>query len=728
MSRLHLQNRSSRRLGSVALLAIGIAALAAEAWAGVPGPFPRTRAALNSATDAYATAFVPTHAFLLEGIASDFVYDAPATFTEYSNGIARLTGRIHSVSNPGLQFLVDATLSTRIVFGDWNYHPAGSPYKELKPSAYKTAGGPVDVNNFYYYDKFNGTLTGFGLLDGAKVSVTRMGPCFQAGLGSNGMNIHDGMSGWLTGHTVHQPTNGPALPGSFNGDMNNDFCDDTFNASAAEADFLGQYIAGFALYLPGIDNCRFGPDAIFHELPDGTATLTGTAISLVDPQAKFLVNIGFSGRVNPGDINYPPLGSPKKELLPSAYVENGGPIDSNTWHYYSAFSGSLSGQDHFAGGFITVSRFGPSFQVGVGANGKNGNLGASGWMNLNVQSQPNTAYQWSNPGAMGDINIDLGCDENLCARSADTDNYGQYVSGFALYMPGIDNCSMDPGSQFVEHADGTAKFTGIATSLTDPNAHFSVDIDFSQRVNPGDVNYPPLGSPKLELQNSAYTQNGGIIDPDTWHYYKAFTGTLLGLGDFNGAKITVSRIGPSFQVGIGANGKNANPGGSGWMTLNIVSQPTTAYQWPNAANQGDMNLDLESDCAQNSHVNTMTAARYGSGCPGYGPLVPSLDVLGTLQPGTVATLSLSNSNPGALAFLLLGLNQGHQFIGYGGCYLLVSPLLAVGGPYLTNAQGHVDLVSQLPLAFVPGAVRLQYALDPMKPPFAVSNGVEILVQ
>ena len=37
----------------------------------------------------------------------------------------------------------------------------------------------------------------------------------------------------------------------------------------------------------------------------------------------------------------------------------------------------------------------------------------------------------------------------------------------------------------------------------------------------------------------------------------------------------MTNTGPAFQVGNGANGKNANFGGSGWYNWNVTSQPTS---------------------------------------------------------------------------------------------------------------------------------------------------------
>ena len=105
-----------------------------------------------------------------------------------------------------------------------------------------------------------------------------------------------------------------------------------------------QYPAGHAFYMPGI-----GTDFIFTPAPgtftalaDGTAHLQGTLRSQSNPNNAFIVDIQLSGySATPGD------GSPKKELLPNAYVENGGPIDPSTWYYYTGFTGTLTGLGNY---------------------------------------------------------------------------------------------------------------------------------------------------------------------------------------------------------------------------------------------------------------------------------------------------------------------------------------------------------------------------------------------
>ena len=176
-------------------------------------------------------------------------------------------------------------------------------------------------------------------------------------------------------------------------------------ATAAPGDpAYDQFPSGHAFYMPGI-----GTDFIFTPAPgtfiamsDGTATLQGTLRSVSNPNNAFIVAVQFSGY-----SATPPAGSPKLELLPNAYVQNGGPIDPSTWYYYTGFTGTLTGIGNYAGAVIDITRFMQAPQVGVGANGKNTHFGASGWFDLNVVSQPTTGPTLT-PTDHGDIDIDLG--------------------------------------------------------------------------------------------------------------------------------------------------------------------------------------------------------------------------------------------------------------------------------------------------------------------------------
>jgi hypothetical protein len=190
--------------------------------------------------------------------------------------------------------------------------------------------------------------------------------------------------------------------------------------------------------------------------------------------------------------------------------------------------------------------------------------------------------------------VDFGYKINGCAEGAPLDPvYGPSSGGQAFWFPGIVTdlvFTPDPGT-FVANGDGTARLTGTLRSVSDPTKIFTVDVQFS-----GFTTTTPSGSPKKELQSSAYIENGGPINTATWAYYTSYTGTLTGAGTYAGAVITITRTGPAFQIGVGADGKNIGFGGSGWFLWTVTHQPTTGNSLQTTG-QGDIDIDLD-DCGK----------------------------------------------------------------------------------------------------------------------------------
>ena len=338
---------------------------------------------------------------------------------------------------------------------------------------------------------------------------------------------------------------------------------------------------GTAVYLHGIGNdFVFGPGAAWAQYQDGTARLQGEIFRTSNPNERFLLDVAFSRFSFAGSAAFPPMGSPKLELAPAAYWDQGGPIYPQNWHYYSAFSGLLIGLNDFAGGTISIDRMGPSFQVGFGANGKDTTFGGSCWMNVNVLTQP-TSMTWAPTGG-GDINIGIGeCPPlggPLCVVAAATDQWSPQTRfvPHAVVMFQLDGKFLFDGNggTFTEFPDGTARLQGTLVSINDPAKRWVADILFSGLIPAGDPSNPPAGSPKLELLPTAYIWNGGPVDPATWRYYPELVGTFMGEGTYDGANLLVTRRGPAFQVGLGANNKNVQDGGSCWTYFDVIAQPT----------------------------------------------------------------------------------------------------------------------------------------------------------
>ena len=381
-----------------------------------------------------------------------------------------------------------------------------------------------------------------------------------------------------------------------------------FNATSAFNDpVVRPAAASHSITLPGISTeFSFDPAGIFlQDEANGTATLTGTVWNDLAPTEGFEVDITMSGWTDGT-----PAGSPHIGLLSSAYTTGGGPIDTDDFVYYTAWSGTLSGVGDFAGASIDLTQRGPSWQTGYGANNKNTNFGSSAWLDYVVTSQPDSGPALQASG-IGDVNIDHDtiCGDEVCdgadndfdgvvdeplfdATIAPMDAYGQYAGNHALYLPGL-------GSDFVfvpagvfseDEVNGTATLTGHVQRTADPSVGFDVSVTFS-----GGTDVAPPGSPKLELVAGAYASNGGPVEPGTWHYYPTWGGTLTGTDALAGAVVDITRTGPSYQVGHGANGKNITFGSSGWLVSNVVSQPDSGPALSLPGN-GDFNLNHASIC------------------------------------------------------------------------------------------------------------------------------------
>lgn len=547
--------------------------------------------------DAAVSTATSDAAFQLGALGLDYQFTASGELIESATSSARLTASIARVSNPSRAFDVDLHLGGYLRPGMYGYSAWGTPLKKLKASAYVAQGGTVDTKTFRYFTYACGTLTGRDALEGAKVAVYV--PCpydVQLGRGANNRNLNEGFSSKLLAKVTKQPNCGPWLTcvtqcGEMAGDLKGDtfYCAQETKSNPAVAYGVFEH----ALWLPDVGtDFVFVAGGQFVEHVDGTANLTGVIARKSDPAQRFAVDVACAGRVDPGDANYPPLGSPKKELQPTAYVELGGPIDTDTFHYYESVEGHLTGLESFSGALVHIMRDGPALQVGRGANDLNLKYGAAVWLMIDVIAQPTSGPTLSFQ-EMGDINLVLDTDCIECADKAERDPlFGQAAGGHAFYLPGIgtDFVWATPG-QFTEKSDGTATLTGTIYRASHPTWLFDANVTFSGRVDPGAYGYAPAGSPKRELAPNAYVELGGPVDTNAWRYYQATSGRLTGAGALSGALIDLSRMGPAFQVGVGANGKNVKHGASGWLDVRVKTQPTTGICLPWCGLQGDINID-----------------------------------------------------------------------------------------------------------------------------------------
>jgi len=175
-------------------------------------------------------------------------------------------------------------------------------------------------------------------------------------------------------------------------------------ATAALKDpVYGKYSGGHALWFSNGKTYIFadGAPGIFKKTGN-TASLTGRVYaglqnSWIDTTKGYVIDFQYQYR---GDgVAGQGSGGPKKELKGSAYKPGPGGIDTNLWSYFDLTGGTLKG----FGGLSNYSLFQvPAnsqfpFQFGDGANGKNLNLGLSGWFGTSPSGK------WK----QADVNVDL---------------------------------------------------------------------------------------------------------------------------------------------------------------------------------------------------------------------------------------------------------------------------------------------------------------------------------
>ncbi|MEO1426474.1 MAG: hypothetical protein AAFU58_06760, partial [Pseudomonadota bacterium] len=146
-------------------------------------------------------------------------------------------------------------------------------------------------------------------------------------------------------------------------------------------------------------------DGRFEVMDNGYATLSGKIANQVDMDYAFDVTFNFRQRDGAGPDGV------KRELRGSAYTENGGPIDTGSFSFFDLEGGSFTGTGALAGvNFGVENRAGSMtfpLQFGEGANGKNGNLGASVWFSLYTDNVCKNAlcHELNAQNLIGDVNI-----------------------------------------------------------------------------------------------------------------------------------------------------------------------------------------------------------------------------------------------------------------------------------------------------------------------------------
>ena len=329
---------------------------------------------------------------------------------------------------------------------------------------------------------------------------------------------------------------------------------------------------GFLMNIPGLSNdfvISGGGQLV--ELPDGTARLTGRMFSQSNLYLAFLIDIQLSGKLEPNQAGYPPAGSPDAQLLTSAYLPTGA-IDTNQFVYYTAATGKLTGVRNLDGAVLGLANSG-AVQLGAGANNHNGHDGLQAQFAVTVLQQP--PFFTITPSALSTLSLEFHAPQFEHATHPQVDpSRSNLVSGRAMVIPGVaDDYVFVPAGQFTELANGTAIVTGTLARPSLLEDSWTVALQLSGRIDAGQANHPPVGSPVLQMLPSAYLANGGTMDPSCWHYYASVTGTLTGNGLNAGGSISLTQS-VATQVGGGANQTNTYFGFYGAFVPTVVTQPT----------------------------------------------------------------------------------------------------------------------------------------------------------
>ena len=324
------------------------------------------------------------------------------------------------------------------------------------------------------------------------------------------------------------------------------------------------------MQIPGFaDDFRLRAGGTWVTRPDGTARLTALLGRHHQSDRLFYLELELTGRLDAGETGYPPANQLSPDLDPTAY-QPVGPVDLNSFSFYTGGSGSLHGIGAYRGALLDLQLSRPC-QVGIGANNRNVLNGlASMWSTTIV-----TNSYFNNISLTGDVAIRaslLDDNQQFAAHADRDDDLSQTEERFGLELPGLlDDYCFIPVGHWTEHADGTATMEGELAPTTNFDDRWTFTLTASDRVDPNDPNYPPTEGPVLSLLSSAYAANGGAVDPNLFRYYRTATAQLTGLGIHQHSVIDLTSTRP-LQVGLGANNANFHLGCYGEFTATVSSQ------------------------------------------------------------------------------------------------------------------------------------------------------------
>ncbi|MCZ4410371.1 hypothetical protein O3Q51_16260, partial [Cryomorphaceae bacterium 1068] len=304
----------------------------------------------------------------------EFFPDAPGTLELFSDGTARIKGRVRNKTDETLVWDIDFHYTGG---SDWTTWSAGGG--NYKDEASLAGSNYLDWDYFIFDASESNTLTGVDGLAGSSLTVTHMPADFEFGLqigtAANSKNAEDGASVWFF-------TNGTVLgnPVSGHGDLNlNTGCSEILTNCPLE-----QYAAGsHVLWLPGVaagSNWVPAPFGVyFAELAGGEARLYGEIQNQNDPSLVLCVDFWFSDKAD--FATWSGLG---RGIKGNPSNINGNEVNWDFYIFNPNRVSSLSGcSPSTIGSYVTVEHkpadYNFGLQVGLGANDKNAQFGLSTW-------------------------------------------------------------------------------------------------------------------------------------------------------------------------------------------------------------------------------------------------------------------------------------------------------------------------------------------------------------
>ena len=395
----------------------------------------------------------------------------------------------------------------------------------------------------------------------------------------------------------------------------------------------------YVMWLTDGNNPRWfsNVDLEWIELSDGTATLTGTIFDHTLTQTTYEVNAIYSGRTSTTPAN-----SPKGHECNTE--------DESAWIYYTDLTGTVTSTD--GSWSIDLSRRGPAFQLGNGANvteTEQGKYGACGWFdttdsrynrgdfNFNLgdcvtTSTSQVSYLWSTGETTPSITVNEGGTYTVTVKDCENCEVSDSVEVVINDIPEVDagedqeiclgdEVTLTATTEGDESCESCIEYGIQNTDYCIGNQDYVLWLKGGRFFSNVDLEWNELADGTATLKGTVFdytnTQSNYEVDAvftgrtintpidspkghecndedeSGWEYYTEFTGTITSADGSWSTSLT--RRGPAFQMGNGANvteTASGKFGACGWFDTDDSEYSI-----------GDFNFNL-GDCITSETSNT----------------------------------------------------------------------------------------------------------------------------